>query len=401
MDKKEDKNRKNLEDPKPEPFTANQNLSQDVGTLQRQEVLFLNARMEALMTKNHEKSEDMKKEHREIFEDFYEKRERVKGDKRYDAWIVIGSGSEGEEEEEEEENFDKLKALLNATVNSNIKQLYDKISRFKSAESKEIHGLEHKIHALLNDGDQDYTDFKNADQGESNKISFLDCLKKFDESDAAVDYETLKSLKTRAINHGKHLSHLVIILMFLKLNTEGVRAKLQVLGDSLKWVSQDENSVVINRFLDLLHTADTIMSHMKENESLERKAMLMLEEEEAAGFEGNINQELQEDGTDRPILGLLKEICRLELFWMHRGLPDSIKTSVMDDTFPMLVSDMEKCEDALKWLELDVRYPRAFIFREDHQTGMESDDYKAMESKINELWNGIQESEKEKEQKLD
>ncbi|EEF35207.1 conserved hypothetical protein [Ricinus communis] len=109
--------------------------------------------------------------------------------------------------------------------------------------------------------------------------------------------------------------------MFLNSKTEGVRAKFQVLGDSLKWVSQGEDSVVIKRFLDLLHTTDTIMSHKKENESLERKAMLMLEEEEAAGFEGNINQELEEDVTDKPILGLLKEICRLELFWMIEDCP--------------------------------------------------------------------------------
>ncbi|EEF29176.1 conserved hypothetical protein [Ricinus communis] len=400
MDKKEDRDKENLEDPKPDPSTANQNLSQDVDTLQRQEVL-LNASMEALMKRNHEKLEDMEKKHKiyvEEFKDFCEKHEMVKGYKNFDAGIVIASGSE--EEEVKDENFVKLKALFDLTV-GNIKRAHRKISRFKSAESKKIHGLEPKIHALVAEGDRDYTDYDNADQGEIKKISFLDCLKEFDESDAAIGYETLKSLKTRAINHGINLSCLVINMMFLKLETEGLREKFQILGDSLKWASQGEKTVVIRRFLDLLDTADAIMSHWKNNESLERKAVLMLEEEEAAGFEGNIDLELGEE-TDI-FFGLLKEIFRLELFWIHPGLPDSIKTKLKDYAFPLLVADMEQCEEALKWLELDVKLsePCTFNFREDHQTFMETDDYKSMESKINELWNRIQESEKEKEQKLE
>ncbi|EEF35280.1 conserved hypothetical protein [Ricinus communis] len=406
MDKKEDKDKENLGDPKPEPSATNQNLSQDVETLQRQGVL-LDASTEALIKRYHEKLDDMEKKHKiyvEAFKDFCEKNEMlemlemIKGDKSFDAGIAIASGSE--EEEVNDEKFVQLSALFDLTVYGNINRAHRNISRFKSAESKEIHGLEPKIHALVTEGDRDYTDY-NADQGEIKKISFLDCLKDFDESDAAVGYETLKSLKTRAINHGKDLSRLVINLMFLESDTEGLRAKFQILGDLLKWASQGERTVVIRRFLDLLHTADAIMSHWKNNKSLEQKAVLVLEEEEAAGSEGSIDRELGEE-TD-VFFGLMKEIFRLELFWVHPGLPDSIKTKLKDYAFPLLVADMKRCEEALKWLELDVKLskPCTFKFREDHQTFMETDDYKAMESKINELWNGIQESEKEKEQKLE
>ncbi|EEF38077.1 conserved hypothetical protein [Ricinus communis] len=257
---------------------------------------------------------------------------------------VIASGSK------EQVNFEKLKALLDAPVNCSIRQLHDKINRFSSEESMAIQGPEFKIQALLHDGDQDYKDFKNADQGESKKISFLDCLKEFDESDD-VGYETLKALKTRAVNHGKDIFYMIIVLMFLKSKTDGLMAKFQVFGDALKWVFQGENTVVVKRLLHLLQIADPIMSHKKEDESKKQKAVLILGEEEAEGlFGGTIDQELEHDFTDNPILELLKVIFRLELFWTG----DSKMPSV-EEAIPKLEADMEKCEEASGRIELELK----------------------------------------------
>ena len=102
-------------------------------------------------------------------------------------------------------------------------------------------------------------DFKHDDnQGESKRISFLDCLKK---SDGSYDnYCALKVLKTQAINQEKSFSQSVINLIVLMSEDDQGMAKFQVIGDALKWVSQGENLVVIKRIVDLLHTLDVKLS---------------------------------------------------------------------------------------------------------------------------------------------
>ncbi|EEF38078.1 conserved hypothetical protein [Ricinus communis] len=132
MDKKEDKGKDNLEDPEPKSPASDENISQDNDTLQKQQksktdALPLNdASSEALLKTTHE---------------------------------------------DQKENIKNPEEALNncndwdCDCKWNIKQLHDKINRFNSEESMAIQGLESKIQALLHEGDQDYKDFKNADQG--------------------------------------------------------------------------------------------------------------------------------------------------------------------------------------------------------------------------------------------
>ena len=100
------------------------------------------------------------------------------------------------------------------------------------------------------------------------------------------------------------------------------------------------------------------------------------------GYEGINNQELEQDVTDGIFLALLKEIFRLELFWMHRVFPDS-KMSLMKNVYPLMVTDLETFGQAMESLEV-------------MKSIMETHDYEAMDLKINELWDQIEELEKEK-----
>ncbi|EEF38079.1 conserved hypothetical protein [Ricinus communis] len=131
--------------------------------------------------------------------------------------------------------------------------------------------------------------------------------------------------------------------MFLKSRTDSLMPKFQVLEDSLKWMFQGENTVVVKRILYLLPKAYPMVSPKEVDESKKQKAVLMLGEEEAERlFGGTVDQELEHDISDKPILELLKEILHLELSWTG----DS-KMSSMEDAIPKLVVDMEKFEEAM------------------------------------------------------
>ncbi|XP_055962259.1 uncharacterized protein LOC126653539 [Mercurialis annua] len=155
-------------------------------------------------------------------------------------------------------------------------------------------------------------------------------------------------------------------------------AKFKVLKDSLKWVSEGEYTVVIERLLDLLKTADMKLC--------KNKAELILEDDE----------ELEEDVTDELILSLMKEICYFELFWMQRRVMPNSNIAFDQE---LLVADLKRCEEGLKKLEIEVNElldASALTFGEDdHLILNESGDYKAMEAKINELWDQTEEPEAE------
>ena len=171
--------------------------------------------------------------------------------------------------------------------------------------------------------------------------------------------------------------------------------KFKVIATSLKWLylSGENNSVVIQRIVAMLNKADTEMR--KKMESMKTLApfkvlgAVIIE----SWFEIK-DQELVEDDTDVYVIELLKNILRLECFWVHRGLPDS-KMSVKD-AFPSLLADQKEFEEALETVELGIKYLTG-----PNVNMKETNEYKAMDSKINELWNRIEESEKEKGQKSD
>ncbi|EEF42702.1 conserved hypothetical protein [Ricinus communis] len=144
-----------------------------------------------------------------------------------------------------------------------------------------IQGLEAKMRALLQEVVNN--DFK-KDERETKK-SFLEWLKDCVESDD--DWETLKELKTRAVNHGIKLSHLLVDVIFLMSQNVKSLAKFEVLIASLEWEFQGENSVVICRIVDVLDTADRVTRKKKEAQyawlkSIKGKAGMMTDE---ASFE--------------------------------------------------------------------------------------------------------------------
>ncbi|EEF31127.1 conserved hypothetical protein [Ricinus communis] len=306
-------------------------------------------------------------------------------------------------------NFENLKALLDTPV-TNIKRLHEKINRF-SLRDKRFKGLEAKMLALLHE-DED-KDFKN-DEGER-KRSFLDLLKECDESDAGS--KALRELKIKAVNLGINLSRLVVDLMFLDSVPVDydMLVKFQVLATSLTWIFEGENSVVLRRIFDLIVTANGELRKMKESKKAQMSMAVMIEEEwfiksrykeelmiEEAGSQ-RMNQEqegLIEDHADKPILLLLKGILCLECFWMHRGLPNS-KIS-LKNAIPLLEAEILKCEEALKLIKdkvKDLIKIYASWFGEEVLNMKQSDEYRAMDSKIYELWSRIEESDMEKVQK--
>ncbi|XP_050238997.1 uncharacterized protein LOC126688374 [Mercurialis annua] len=279
-----------------------------------------------------------------------------------------------------------LKALLSPSLlpkHLKVVELGDKLTRFKG-RVKRIEGLEPKIHALLQPGDQDNYFNEEDYRKEGKNTSFLDYLKLFEESNVDNGYETLISLKTRAVNQGKNLSRKLIHVIFMMSMCEEIMFKLEFLGDSLSWIGEGENTVVVKRFIDLLHVADHVMV-TKIKESLEGEAML--DETQAAAH----------DHSDDLIFLLLKEICRLELFWTRRGLPDP-EMSIMEDVFLSMASDIRDCEEGLAMFKthfIELVEEGTFDFEEeDFLTMKQKDEYKAMELEMNKLWNRIEESEK-------
>ncbi|XP_050203856.1 uncharacterized protein LOC126653901 [Mercurialis annua] len=284
--------------------------------------------------------------------------------------------------------FESLKALLSSSVlpkKLKVTELGDKLTRFKG-KGKRIEGLELKIHAVLQTGDQDNYFNKEDYQKEGKNISFLDYLNLFQESNVNHDYETLTSLKTRAVIQGKNLSRKLIHVIFMMSMCGEIMFKLEALGDSLSWIGEGENTVVVKRFIDLLHAADDVMVK-KIKESLKGEAVVMLDETKAA----------EHDHSDDLIFLLLKEICRLELFWTRRALPDP-EMSTMEDAFLSMASDMRDCEEGLEMFKthfIELVQEGAFGFEEeDFLTMKQKDEYKAMELEMNKLWNRIEESEK-------
>ncbi|XP_050203565.1 uncharacterized protein LOC126653670 [Mercurialis annua] len=303
------------------------------------------------------------------------------------------SGVASQEIQEEQVGLNSLKAVFRSFISEELKvnQLIDKLTRFKG-KVKSIEGLEPKIHVLLQTGDRDNFFHKEDYQEEGKNMSFLDYLSLFHESDLNDGYETLVSLRTRAVDQGKNLSRKLIHVIFMMSKAQETVFKLQALRDSLSWIGEGESTMVVNKFIDLLHTADIEM--FKKRGSLKRKAAVLCDETEAA-VGCDETEAAEYDHSDYLIFFLLKEICRLELFWMHRGLPDP-KMSMMTDTFRSLEDGMRDCERQLKMFKsqyLNMVDGSAFGFQEEDFLSMrQKDEYKAMELKMGELWNGIEES---------
>ncbi|XP_050238781.1 uncharacterized protein LOC126688202 [Mercurialis annua] len=301
------------------------------------------------------------------------------------------SGVASQEIQEEQVGLNSLKAVFRSFISEEltVDQLIGKLTRFKG-KVKRIEGLEPKIHVLLQTGDQDYLFNKEDYQEEGKNMSFLDYLNLFNESSFDDGYETLISLRTRAVDQGKDLSRKLIHVIFMMSKAQENLFKLQALRDSLSWIGEGESTMVVNKFIDLLHTADIEMLRG----SLKRKAAVLCDETEAA-MGRDETEAAGYDHSDYLVFFLLKGICRLELFWTHRGLPDP-EMSMMADTFRSLEDGMRDCERELEMFKsqyLNMVDGSAFGFGEEDFLSMkQKDEYKAMELKMDELWNGIEES---------
>ncbi|EEF31646.1 conserved hypothetical protein [Ricinus communis] len=297
--------------------------------------------------------------------------------------IHVGFESKGTKKAKEEEkrtDFKYLRALFKKHVDIKFVEFDEKTIRFIN-EDKSIQGLEAKIHALLCQDDD--KDFKN-DKIKSKKC-FLEWLKEFDGSDA--DKETLKSLKNRAIVKGVNLSRALVDIMFF-MSYEKYEEMLEtflVLEASLEWVLKGETSVVIHRILEILQTADIKLRNKKHSEMVDNPS---------AGKEV-ITLEIRGSFTDDMIFRLLKEIFRLELFWVHQGLPDS-KDSLMG-VIPSLAADIIECETVLIEVAAQIRDSvEIWLFGVfEAEELRETPEYEAVDAKIDQLWEKVEDYDKE------
>ncbi|EEF31647.1 conserved hypothetical protein [Ricinus communis] len=280
-----------------------------------------------------------------------------------------GYESEGTEPEANSKN---LGAFLDEPVKINFQEFTEKTARLVGQDNG-IEGLEAKIHALFcQDEDQD---FKN-DESES-KRCFLEWLKEFDGSDA--DKATLERLKNRAIVEGNNLSRHLVDTVFLMSHHkyDEMLERIRVLETSLEWVLEGERSVVIHRVLEILRAPDIRLRNKNPFEMADCPGV----------GQGVIKME----DLDDIIFRLLKEIFRLELFWVHQRFPDS-KDSFMG-AIPSLVDDIDECETVsveiatviVDWLEL-------------FASGSYSDDLKEFEA-VDAMWVKVDDYDKEQGQK--
>ncbi|EEF42701.1 conserved hypothetical protein [Ricinus communis] len=281
---------------------------------------------------------------------------------------------------EQEEIWNGYSRSIDNPAYSAIKKLFEMIKRF--TKGKEIRSLEGKIYTLLHEGEENI--FKNHDkESREPKRSFYEWVKD------CYYVARFNAIKIRAVNPAMAISHAILDIMFLMSENKPTEmgAKFQAFEDTLAWVDRGENTVVISRIVDLIRAAD-IQLRLKnrlEMRSFRGKGVMIPDVKQS-----NLHDDLEESFIDRIMYELLEEIFRLELFWVYKRLPYSMRELVYE--FTSLETEVSRFEVSLMALEEEIQE-----LVEDANFGVvdmdwrESDGYIEMDIKLDEQWHELQE----------